>query len=65
FWGVRYDPHSVRSETHQSPLGSAECKFIILMLNILHTVLDLQNFLRLNLYYRLFFNTFSSFYGYK
>ncbi|MSA04132.1 hypothetical protein GKG47_22935, partial [Lactonifactor sp. BIOML-A3] len=25
FWGVRYDPHSVRSETHQSPLGSAEC----------------------------------------
>lgn len=25
FWGVRYVPHSVRSETHRSPLGSAEC----------------------------------------
>lgn len=26
FQGVRYAPHSVRSETHRSPLGSAECK---------------------------------------
>ena len=25
FQGVRYAPHSVRSETHRSPLGSAEC----------------------------------------
>ena len=25
FWGVRYALHSVRSETHRSPLGSAEC----------------------------------------
>ena len=27
FWSVRYVPHSVRSETHRSPLGSAECTY--------------------------------------
>lgn len=28
FQGVRYAPHSVRSETHRSPLSSAECNLL-------------------------------------
>lgn len=29
FQGVRYAPHSVRSETHRCPLGSAECNLCV------------------------------------
>ena len=52
FQGVRYAPHSVRSETHRSPLGSAECNFNISKLNNIFlapqqhvgTIFDFSNF---------------------